>query len=239
MTHTQRERVALASSFLALAVIGLAVSCLGIALSGCGSYGRGHYDNSGPTTYLHQPSLSFVTWPEARRADLTYRIVGGNAHLPGLPSPASYAALGAHAWDSALSGRLTLRTANVGEVEGITIHLVSNAELQEIDNPGGIHSPLDNLFDRLLPELQGETFLDYVPGDPRQHIAHADVYIADGLLGNRVREITAHEMGHAWGCRGHSPYSGDLMTASVPHTSTPSPRDVATVRALYPPLPPM
>ncbi len=57
--------------------------------------------------------------------------------------------------------------------------------------------------------------------------------VAFGLPGNRVREVTAHGMGHALGVRGHSPYEGDLMRAVVPHTATPSLRDVASLRGLY------
>jgi hypothetical protein len=240
MNHTQRERVALASSFLALAVVALAISCLGIALSGCGSFGRGHYDNA-PMTYLHVPGVTFVTWPTAKRRGVTFRVIGGNGKtLPFGETPNEYAHLGAHAWDSALSGRLALREATSGEAEDITIHLVSNHDLQVIDDPAYLASPLTNLFDRFLPSLQGETFLTYAPGDPEQHILHADVYVADGLLGDRVREITAHEMGHAEvGVRGHPTTQGDLMDSIVPRTSTPSPRDIATVQALYPLLPPL
>ncbi len=212
-------------------IVSALLACLlSAVLAGCGSYGRGAYD-AGPATYY---SRAFVRWPASHLA-VTWRVVGGEAHLPFAESPAALARKGADAWSNALAGRLEIREAATNEAEDISIRIVSNAELARIDDPhAATHSPLSNLFDRLFPELQGETFLDYVPGDPAQHLAHADIYIADGVLGNRVREVTAHEMGHALGIRGHSPYRGDEMFAEVPHTATPSPRDTATVQALYP-----
>ena len=73
----------------------------------------------------------------------------------------------------------------------------------------------------------------------RYDVPEIDVYLADRhglLLPDQVEMITAHELGHALGMRGHSPHPKDLMYPVVPDRKVAralSDRDVHSFLSLY------
>ena len=73
----------------------------------------------------------------------------------------------------------------------------------------------------------------------RYEVPEIDVYLADRhglLLPDQVELITAHELGHALGMRGHSPHPGDLMYPVVPDRKAAkalSHRDIRSFLTLY------
>ncbi len=73
-----------------------------------------------------------------------------------------------------------------------------------------------------LPLLTGPT------GRVKVDIA---VNVATASAANPLSALVTHELGHAVGIGGHSPIAGDVMYPS-PSTSTPSSRDITTLRWL-------
>ena len=83
----------------------------------------------------------------------------------------------------------------------------------------------------LPPQVLGRTTISY--GALSGKLCHAVIAVQQGLSEERCLQAVAHELGHALGIQGHSPYASDLMFDRAHLPATVTQRDANTLRIGY------
>lgn len=119
-------------------------------------------------------------------------------------------------WERALGGRITFKQTTDPKLTDIAVHWRNNfngTDILGLERPRTVYG--------------GKYLID------------ADIQItltANGrtLSDKQLKAIALHEIGHALGLNGHSPYPGDIMYPSIqPGVYRLSTRDIQTIRGLY------
>jgi TonB family protein len=177
--------------------------------------------------YLTQANPGkFVRWPVNR---IPLKVYIENA--PGVPGwkPAFnvYMRDAFAAWVKASDGRLTFDMVGDPYHAKIVCHWVRTPDPSKFDNP----------------REQGVTLFKWLYERSNPKICNAqsaEIYILtvrrgtdDVLDDESMRIVCLHELGHALGIAGHSPYDDDIMYPMLNGTRKLSPRDIASIRKLY------
>ncbi len=153
-------------------------------------------------------------------------------------------------WETATEKRITFQETDTSEEADIHIsagetslitHLdtrLGSAELTRINNNTQLIFSTDTTEQKIDTKINTEQDQRSDPIDQIDFkvniilILESDGTI-DELTQKEIRAVCLHELGHALGLWGHSPYEGDINYAIVSAAQHPSQRDINTLRKLY------
>jgi hypothetical protein len=159
-----------------------------------------------------------IAWPKSHKV-ITYQILGGGSHLPGINIPAT-ADKALHRWDYILNPRgheLVEDKLAEPDAADITIEITNRQGFQRQEGTD--------------KSTMGFTNLYYTKDG--KNLAHARMFILRSLTPDDETQVVMHEMGHALGVRGHSPESTDLMYETIHLPAHITHGDANTVALIY------